>query len=54
MKLATALSKEGIYKGREPLVRARGIYKGLSPCSCESFGCLDHAKSGVVASQGKT
>jgi hypothetical protein len=62
MRLATILSKERICKGREPLVRQRGIYKGrlgkegsqpflMSPCSYESFRCLDHAKLSFVASQ---
>ena len=53
MRAARILSKEGIYKGREPLVRQRGIYKGLSPCSYERLLCLDRAKPGFVASREK-
>jgi hypothetical protein len=53
MRLATMLGKKGIYRGRETLVRPRGIYKGPSSCSHASLGCLDHANPRFVASQEK-
>jgi hypothetical protein len=49
MRLATMLDNEGMDKGRAPLVRQRGTYEELPPCSHESLRCRDYAGLSFVA-----